>query len=165
MDIQSISTFNPQTQIIDGYGNIIYTRDQLGLAQFIGYGTTNPNGDAVMGNIGFGVFGTNSIEINCWNLTTPVRSTILSNYISGTNIVSSAYETKTESFGSINYNPFISNTGPPSNQNLFSSSTSLNAIISAIAYSSVADIFDQWVRIRMLPPNGVMPTVTFGSVS
>ena len=165
MDIQSISTFNPQTQIIDGYGDIIYTQDQLGQAQFIGYGTTNPNGDAAMGNIGFGLFGDNSIRIGCWNLTTPVTFIILSNYVSGTKIISSAYETKTESFGSVNYNPFISDTGPPSNQNLFSSSTSLNAIISAILPSSVADIFDQWVRIRMLPPNGAMPTVTFGAVS
>jgi hypothetical protein len=109
MDIQSIQTFNPQTEVIDGEGNIIYTSSTSKYhGGLVGYGTTNPNGDASAGNIGFGILGSNSVVIGCWNLTSPININLLDNYISGTNIISSAYATSAESFGSVNYNSFIS---------------------------------------------------------
>ena len=79
--------------------------------------------------------------------------------------VTSLYETPTAGYGALNYNP-LGNTGGSTNCNYLGGPYFTPQTLTSMSYWAVngAGLKSQWMRVRLTPPNGVMPSVSFSSV-
>ena len=152
MVLQYSNVFNPQTDILDFYG---YFENQ----GWGGVGYT-PNGGYPMASTGSIAIGEDTPVPNAY-LTRASGSTeiqIDSLTIGTTPYLFSMWESTSEMFGQANYQY----TTP--NSNGFVAETSLYPSIQLGQRSGTDYIFVQYLRVRAYPPNGVMPSVSFGSV-
>ena len=148
--IFSTSSINPQTTITDFYGYLT--------------GTANYNSQ-------FGLYGNTSAGEPQYFIWTPVadnyslltydgtigtKTTITTSGSQTSSSVWSMWASTTYAYASYNYGTAVSN-----NAN-FVASTAQYIGIQAKSTSNGA--FVQWLRVRAYPPNGVMPSTTFGSV-
>ena len=144
--IASVTTFNPQTQILDAYAyfssgtnwepQIAYDANQGGATpQYLITGVSGPaygvlafDGTAVATTMEGGSFSSYQI-LSLWSGTSSI-------------------------YGQINYGMIYTNSAS------FAASTSQYIFLGGADYH----IYIRWIRVRAYPPNGIMPSATFGSV-
>jgi hypothetical protein len=155
--------YNTQTEVLDAYASSITygtSGDHAGISFVVdssGRQYTDTNLFVQIGTVGefydgvLGQFSTSSdfkiaSVYNAYNIPTSTISTSTG--------VWSLWATSTKSYGSINYgSPLIQTSSiPPAGSYYIMVGASYGA--STVTYN--------WVRVRAYPPNGVMPSVTFG---
>jgi hypothetical protein len=151
--IYTASSFNPQTNIndFDAYFTGLFGSGG-GPEQTVGWqpgGTSPPSynlGDAY-----------STTQYDLWNYNGAGSATYISGGSTTAYQIWSLWVTSTASYLSLNYGTPVSNTGG------FTASTSLHTGVGS--YTPSYQIKVQWFRLRAYPPNGVMPSYSFGSVS
>ncbi len=152
MALQNNNSYNPQTDILETFG---YAENQ----GFGGWGYTLEGGypSATSGSIVILV----DTPIGGYYLVRASGNTETSMgvAIGTTPYVFSVWETTSEMYGQIDYqHQTTTSIG-------FVSETSLYPGIALAQRSGTDYLFSQWMRTRAYPPNGVMPSIAFGSVS
>ena len=147
-NVGSASTFNPQTEIFDAF---TYTNPETtGYSQVQWAGTQSDGApQAGFNNDPARLYNYNGNSGNSVDLSVTPPNTAL--------YVLSIWQTSSASYMLYNYGYEISNSVD------FTSSTSQNLIFDTAV--DRPELYVQWVRLRAIPPNSVMPSVTFGSVA
>ena len=151
--LQYSNAFNPQTNILDFYGHF----ENQGFGG-VGYTPNDGYPMASPGSIGIGV----DIPIPNAYLTRASGSTeiqIDSLTLGTTPYLFSLWESPSEMYGQANYQYTTSNS------NDFTAETSLYPGVMLAQRSGTDYMFIQYLRVRAYPPNGVIPSVSFGSVA
>ena len=151
--IGSTSTFNPQAKVFDTSA-YFSTLSSSGPKCFAGW--TPPYGSSSTPQY---YIGDTSSSYSLYNFANDGSSTTATgNAISGGSTYSynvwSVWAGTSASYAALVYGSKTSNS-----QNFVSSTSA------AVGLASQSTIYVQWARVRNLPPNGVMPTVSFGSMT
>jgi len=154
--VMSKTAYNPQQYIADAYGYATSTATEqggnwgwVGNQDSAGAGSTqqyfvNTYNNAYYSGIWTGSGG------NWYELSNLGTGSTTSDF------VMSVYTTTSAVVASINYGSWISNSAD------FVASTGLSA---GFQWGNGPTLYVQWFRLRAIPPNGVMPSVSFGGVS
>jgi YVTN family beta-propeller protein len=156
--VQSIQTFNPQTTVLDAYA---YFNGLTNAAtnQQIGWSAPGQNSTfeyAVSdGNLEYN--GSNPVKNHYILLASPgTHTTLLNGVTNGYQVFSVWSDSVGRAYGLTNYVGLAVADGDwPSTSALIHFSE-----INGCPYS----IYVQWTRVRALPPNGIMPSVSYGQI-
>lgn len=147
---QSKSTFNPDSNVLDFYGNPGSNNGEIG---YVPQSPTNYPQYCIYGG---GIFGSN-IDLFNYNGANFGGATLIptttSNHVYS--IWTNPFASPPFSSASVDYGSATTNSQD------FSGSSSTSVPVGMWGGGS----FVQWVRVRIMPPYNIMPSVSFGSVS
>ncbi len=145
--IFSSSSINPQTTITDFYGYLKGTQDYY--SQFGLYGSTSASTPQYF----IWTSSANDYSLLTFDGTIGAGTTITTSGSQTSPSVFSIWTSASQAYASYNYG------NPVSNNANFVASTSQYIGTQVV----ISNTFIQWMRARAYPPNGVMPSTSFGS--
>ncbi len=146
------NAFNPQNNIFEFYGAIQN-------AGFMGFGGATINSVAIYGTGGIAIL-IDEIDSNYRLRAGGSNEIFFSTDIGSTLYMMSLWESTSTLYGTLNYLDLQSTSSG------FTAETALYPTISwAQRGTYISTEYLQYMRIRAYPPNGVMPSVSFGSVA
>ncbi|MEM0201174.1 MAG: hypothetical protein QXD23_02100 [Candidatus Micrarchaeaceae archaeon] len=154
VSITSVNTYNPNNEVLDANANVMGFAGGLFHAIGIYNGASGITESWIIDGSNPNYYyldnynGANGNSIS-FNPTYPTLSPT-------TNYVFSNWESSTESYATVNYGTAISN------PNDFRQITSANIGLKQFSTSYALNI--QWIRLRKIPPNAIMPSFQFSSV-
>jgi hypothetical protein len=155
VSILSKFTYDPQTEILDLNANVIGFAGNL----FHGFGIYYPNYGIIeswIADLGSNPYYYYLDNYNGNSGNSIDFSTSYPSLSPSTSYVFSNWEGTSASYATVNYGPILSN------PNDFYGLSSAN--IGLKQFSTSYNLNIQWIRLRNLPPNGVMPSSSFGGV-
>ena len=151
--IQSKIAYNPQKYISDTYGYASSTATMQGG----NWGWVGDQNNGAGGNQQYFVNTYNNAYYSgIWTGSAWFELSNLGAGSTSSPFVMSVYTNTSAVIASVNYGPEVSNLGD------FVASTGLSA---GFQQGEGVTVYIQWFRLRAIPPNGVMPSVSFGSVA
>ncbi|MHB1764764.1 MAG: beta strand repeat-containing protein [Gammaproteobacteria bacterium] len=122
-------------------------------ANTVGLESVPPSTTSFSNTPGYGLYTDNG--------TLSQQKTLYNGIATNTQAILSLYMSDATVYANINYNNVLSYS---INSNSVPSPTNVELFSGAISSGTAPNIFAQWYRIRLTPPNLVMPATTFGSV-